>query len=102
MRVSVEQGLCGYQYSRRAVPALRCSKVGKSILQRVKLGVFSEAFYRQDVPSIALERQQKAGKHRLAVQKNGSSAAFAGFVAMLRPRMPKNVSHNITQTHGTH
>jgi hypothetical protein len=68
MRISIEQGLCGYQYSRRTIPALCRSKVGKSILQRVELGVFTESFYRKNVPSMALERQHKAGKHRLAVQ----------------------------------
>src|SRR5258706_9442327 len=87
--VLVKQSLRGHQDRRRAIAALRCSEIGKSILQRMQLPIFPEALHSQDLFASALEGKQQARKQRLAVQKNGASASFTQFAAVLRARMAK-------------
>src|SRR5882724_8682961 len=47
----------------------------------------AEAFDGQDIPGVALDAQDQAGEHGLAVQKNGARAALSQFTAMLRAGM---------------
>src|SRR6267378_4983901 len=72
MRVLIQQGLRGHQNCRRAIPALRRSEIGKSILQGMQLSIFSEAFDGEYLPSATFEGQHQAGKHWFAVEKNGA------------------------------
>src|SRR6266705_489773 len=57
----------GYENCGRAIAALRRPEIGKSILQWMKVSVFSKAFHRQDLLSTALERQHETRKHGLAI-----------------------------------
>src|SRR6266851_2574899 len=67
-RVLIQQGLRGHQNRRRAIAALRRSKIGKSILQGMQVSIFSEALHGQYLLATTLERQHQAGQHGLAVQ----------------------------------
>src|SRR5216684_5681452 len=82
VRILIQQRLRRDQNCRRAIAALRRSEIGKGILQWMKVPVFSEAFNSQYLPSTTLECQDEAGKHGLAVQKNGASAAFSQLTAV--------------------
>jgi hypothetical protein len=66
---------------------LRCSEIGKSILQGMKVSIFSQALHRQYLPSTTFECQDEAGKHGLAVQKNGARPAFSQLTAVLCARV---------------
>src|SRR6266700_3515357 len=81
-RIVIQQGLGGHQNGRCAIAALRCTEIGESILQRVKISVFAEALDSQYLLSAALQREHEAGKHGLAIQKDGASAAFSELTAV--------------------
>src|SRR6202521_702400 len=86
VRIQVQQSLGRDQNCRRAIAALRRAEISKSILQGMKVSVFSEAFYSQYLLSTTLECKHETGKHGLAVEKNGASPAFSQFTAVLRAR----------------
>src|SRR5713101_501103 len=98
VRILIQQSLRGHQNCRRAIAALRRSEIGESILQWMKVTVFSEAFDCQNVLSTALECQHKTGKHRLAVEKNGASAAFSEFTAVLRAGVTEILAQDLQQS----
>ena len=85
MRIPIEQRLGRYQNPRRAIAALRRAEIRKGILQGVKRSIGAEPFDGQDSSSRALERKNQAGKHGLAVQKNGAGATFSQLAAMFCP-----------------
>jgi len=62
------------------------------------MSVFPEAFNGQDLFSTALECQHETGKHRLAVQKNGASAAFSEFAAMLGACVTEILAQDLQQS----
>jgi len=84
VRMLIQQGFRGEQNRGRAIPALRCAKIGKGVLQRMKMSFQTEAFDGQHIPVVALDSEDQAGEHGLAVQKNGARAALSQFTAMLR------------------
>ena len=86
VRLAIQQGLRGDQDPRRAVPALRCAEVGKRVLQRVQRAVLRQALDGGHGAPAALEAENEAREHRLAVQQDGTGAAFAELAAMLGPR----------------
>lgn len=57
VRIRVQQSLCRYKDSRRAVAALCRAKIRKRILQRVKPPILAKPFDRQDFPACAFKRQ---------------------------------------------
>src|SRR5258708_13532843 len=63
MRILIQQSLRRDQNCRCAIAALSRSEIGKGILQRMKLPIFSEAFHSQHLPSATLECQHHTGKH---------------------------------------
>src|SRR5258708_5681522 len=82
VRILVQQSLRCYQNGWRAIATLRRPEIGESILQRVKISVFAEALDSQDLFSATLEREHQTRKHRLAIQKDGASAAFSELTAV--------------------
>src|SRR6266852_2138341 len=98
VRVLIQQSLRRDQNRRRAIAALRRSEIGKSILQGMKVSVFSEAFHCQYFCSTTLECQHETGKHGLAVQKNGTSPAFSQFTAVLRARVTEIFTQYLQQS----
>src|SRR5436309_3080989 len=98
VRILIQQSFRCHQNCRRAIAALRGSQIGKGILQRMKTSVFPEAFHGQDLLSAALERQYETGKNGLAVQKNGASAAFTEFTAMLGAGMTEIFTQDLQQS----
>src|SRR2546421_9953812 len=77
VRIQVQQSLRRDQNCRRAIAALRRAEIGKSILQGMQVSIFSKAFDGEYLPSATFEGQHQAGKHWLAVEKNGAGAAFS-------------------------
>ncbi len=62
------------------------------------MSVFPEAFHGQDFLSNALKRQDEAGKNRLAVQKNGTGAAFSELAAVLRTSVTEILAEDFQQS----
>src|SRR5205814_1946001 len=62
------------------------------------MSVFPEAFHGQDFLSNALKRQDEAGKNRLAVQKNGTGAAFSELAAVLRTSVTEVFTQDLQQS----
>src|SRR5260370_6695169 len=98
VRVLIQRGVRRYQNCRRAIAALGRSEIGKSILQGMKLPIFSEAFHSQYLPSTTFECEDEAGKHRLAAEKYGASAAFSQLTAVLRARMTEILTQYLQQS----
>src|SRR6267378_1859992 len=80
----IQQGFRGDQNRGRAVSALRRTKIGEGVLQRMKGSFQSETFHGQDIPGVTLDSEDQAGEHGLAVQKNGARAAFSQFTPVFR------------------
>jgi hypothetical protein len=64
----------------------------------MKVPVFSEAFNSQYLPSTTLECQHEAGKHGLAVQKNGASPAFSQLTAVFCARVTEIFAQDLQQS----
>jgi len=84
MRMLIQQGFRGDQNRRGAVSALRRTEISEGVLQRMKMPFQTEAFNSEHTPGIALNSEDQAGEHGLAVQKNGARAAFSQFTAVFR------------------
>src|SRR5712692_5728892 len=97
VRIVIQQSFRSHQNCRGAIAALRCAEIGKRILQGMKVSVFSQAFDRQNLLSTTLERKHETGKHGLTVQKNGASAAFSEFTAVLRARVAEILAQYLQQ-----
>src|SRR6266481_8846979 len=98
VRIPIQQSLRRDQNCRRAIAALRRSEIGKSILQGMKVSIFSEAFDSQYLPSPTLECQHETGKHGLAVEKNGASPAFSQLTAVFRARVTEIFAQYLQQS----
>src|SRR5216684_441013 len=98
VRILIQQSFGRHQNCRRAIAALRSSKIGKSILQGIKASIFSQAFDRQNLLSTTFESKHEAGKHGLAAQANGASSAFSKFTAVLRARVAEILVQNFQQS----
>src|SRR6266849_4764199 len=97
VRILIQQSLRRHQNCRRAVATLRRSEIGESILQWMKVSIFSEALDCQNLLSTAFERQHETGKHGLAVQQNGASPAFSQFTAVLRAGVTEILAQDLQQ-----
>ena len=98
VRVLIQQSLGRDQDCRRAIAALRRSEIGKSILQGMQVSIFSKAFDGEYLPSATFEGQHQAGKHWLAVEKNGASAALSQFTAVFRAGMKEILAQYFQQS----
>jgi hypothetical protein len=49
----------------------------------MKISLEAQAFDGQHIPGITFNAEDQAGEHGLAIQKNGTRAAFSEFTAML-------------------
>ena len=81
--VLVEQRLRRDQEARRAVAALRGAEVGEGLLQRMQAAVGHQAFDGLDLAAVALDAEDQAREHRLAVEQHGAGAALAELAAVL-------------------
>jgi hypothetical protein len=81
----IQQRFCSDQNRGRAVSALRRTEIGEGVLERMKIPFQSEAFDGQHIPRVALDSEDQAGKHGLAIQKDRAGTALSELTAMLRP-----------------
>src|SRR5712691_684849 len=98
VRILVQQSLRSYQNGWRAIAALRCTKIGESILQGMKVAIFSEAFDSQYLLPATLEREHQTRKHRLAIQKDGASAAFSELTAVFCACVTEILAQDLQQS----
>src|SRR6266568_4525918 len=98
VRILVQQSLRSYQNGWCAIAALRCTKIGESILQRVKISVFAEALDSQDLFSATLEREHQARKNGFAIQKDGASATFSELTAVFCARVTEILAQYLQQS----
>src|SRR5260370_41055679 len=71
--ILMQQSLGSHQDCRPYITALRCSEIGKGILQGVKVSVSSQTFDGQNIFSTTFECKHETSKLRLAIQKNGAA-----------------------------
>jgi len=98
VRILVQQSLRSYQNGWRAIAALGRPEIGESILQRVKVSVFAEAFDSQNLFLTALEREHQARKNGFAIQKDGASAAFSELTAVFCARVTEILAQDLQQS----
>src|SRR2546426_2054564 len=67
VRILIKQSFRRHQNCRGAIATLCCSKIGKGILQGMKVSVFPQAFDRQNLLSTAFECENEARKDGLTV-----------------------------------
>src|SRR5207248_9567847 len=67
------------------------------VLQRVQLPISGETLNSPHVSSAALQRQNQAGEHGLAVQQHGARAAFSQLATVLRSCMAKVLPQDLQQ-----
>src|SRR5215831_16009697 len=67
----------GGDHAGRAEPALQGVMLSERFLQRRKIGVVGESFYRHDLAAVSLHRQHPAGAHGRAIEENGAGPAHA-------------------------
>src|SRR5437016_4146515 len=67
----------GHHHSRRAEPALQAVLLMEALLDRMELPILLESLDGGDARLIRLHREQRAGLHRAAVEKDGAGAADA-------------------------
>src|SRR5260370_2972319 len=96
--ILIQQSFGSHQNCRRAITALRCSEIGKGILQGVKVSVSSQTFDGQNIFSTTFERKHETGKHRLAIQKNGASATLSQLAAVFRAGMTEIFAQDFQQS----
>src|SRR5260370_29219429 len=65
--ILIQQCLRGHQNCRCAIAALGCAEIGESILQWMKVAVFSEAFHSKYFPPTAFEGDDEAREYGLAI-----------------------------------
>src|SRR5882724_10306097 len=82
--VFLQQLFRNEQKRRRAVSALRGSKIGECFLQRMKLSAFSHAFDRSDFAVFSIKAEKETRQNRLAVDQNRADAALAQLASVLR------------------
>ena len=64
----------------------------------MQVSIFSEPFDGEYLPSATFEGQHQAGKHWLAVEKNGASAALSQFTAVFRAGMKEILAQYFQQS----
>src|ERR1019366_9876586 len=77
MRMGGEQMTRLHHHAGRAVAALDRTVLDECGAQRIGLGVGSESFYGRHYPAAAVDREQKAGVERQAVDRDGAGGALA-------------------------
>src|SRR3984885_14750520 len=97
MRILRQQLSGCNQHSRRADAALRPSAMEKSLLQRVKLTLCSDAFDRLDASAPRLKHRHEATVHKLAIHAHRAGAALAFAAALFRPGQMQIFAQHIEQ-----
>src|SRR6266850_1413395 len=98
MRMLIQQRFRGDQNRGRAVSALRRTEIGESVLQRMQSPFQTEAFDSQDIPGAALDSEDQAGEHGLAVQKDGARATFSQLAAVFRAGMAEILAKDFEES----
>jgi hypothetical protein len=94
MRIFIEKGLGGHNYSGSAKAALKSGVLDKSLLQRIKLAGFriSQTLDGRDAFAIAFNGENFAGIDCLAIHNDGTSAAGALTAGGLGTRQSQSFS----------
>src|SRR6266850_4636177 len=98
MSMLLQQGFRGDQNRGRAVSALRCPEISEGLLQRMQSSVQNKAFDGQHLPGGALNSEDQAGEHGLAIQNNGARAALSQFTAVLGAGVAEILAKNFEQS----
>jgi hypothetical protein len=98
MRISVQQSLGREQDPRDAIAALGGSEIREAFLQGMRPAGSRHAFDRDDLFMLRLNAEHQAGKHRLAINQYGASAALSKLATMLRTREAEVFAQDLQQS----
>src|ERR1700722_18263545 len=103
--IASQQRMGRHEHARSTEAALQRMELAKRILQYAQpLRVGRQALDGGDLCAIGLHREKQAGKHPVAVQKNGAGAAHAVFAAGMRAgeikRFTQEIDQRQTRRHG--
>ncbi len=83
------QRRAGQDHAGGAEPALKCLRIEKRLLHRMRAAIGRKAFDGRDGMAVGAEGRDQAAMHRLAVDQHGAGAAVAGVAALLDAEMPE-------------